>query len=121
MSGEINKGIIMHGGTINADAIGVGDQATAISNAGHQAASHLDLPKLAEELQQLRKALRQEATEVGHDAAVVAVGEAEQAAREGNAQGALDHLKKAGKWAFDVATKVGISIASDAIKTALKG
>jgi hypothetical protein len=121
MSGEINKGIIIHGGAINADAIGVGDQATAISNASHEAASQLDLPKLAAELQQLRAALRKEATEREHDASVVAVGAAEQAAREGNGKAALEHLKKAGKWAFDVATKIGVSIASDALKTALKG
>src|SRR5262245_30315370 len=121
MSGEINKGIIMSGGAINADAVAAGDQATAISNATHQAAPQLDLPQLAAELQLLRKALRREATERELDCAVVAVGDAEQAAQQGNGRAVLEHLKKAGKWAFDVATKIGVSIASDAIKTALKG
>src|SRR5215475_9496171 len=112
MSGETNKGIIMHGGAINADAIATGDRPTAISNASQHAASQLDLPKLAAELQLLRNALRREATDREHDAAVVAVGDAEQAAQQGNGLAVLEHLKKAGKWAFDVATKIGVSIAS---------
>lgn len=121
MSGESNKGIIMHGGTLNADAVAAGDNATAISNASQPALSQFDLPQLAVELQELRQALRQAATEREHDATVVAVGDAAQAAQAGNGLAVLDHLKSAGKWALDVATKIGVSVATEALKTALKG
>jgi hypothetical protein len=121
MSGESNKGIVVHGGTIKAGAIAAGDAATAISHGGHQDSAQLDLPKLTAELELLRTALRQQAHETEQDMAVVAVGDAMQSARQGNGAGVLEHLKKAGTWAFDVATKIGVSVASEAIKTAMKG
>ncbi len=31
----------------------------------------------------------------------------------------LQHLKNAGKWALDVATKIGVSVASEALKKSL--
>jgi hypothetical protein len=120
MSGETNKGIIIHGGTMNSRNTAVGDHAAATSNDIHQAPPQLDLPQLAAELQQLRNALRQRAKEREHDAAVVAVGDAEQAAGDGDGQTALEYLKKGGKWALDVAKEIGVSVASEALKTALK-
>jgi hypothetical protein len=47
------------------------------------------------------------------------VGDAEQAAEDGDGQTALEYLKKAGKWALDVAKEIGVSVASEALKTAL--
>lgn len=84
-----------------------------------QAASNLDLPALAAELATLRKSMRDQATEIEHDQAVVSIGAAESSAKKQDAAGALEHLKSAGKWAFDVATKIGTIVAAKAIQTAI--
>jgi len=44
---------------------------------------------------------------------------AAKAAKEGNGPKALEYLKAAGKWAMDTATKVGVSVASDALTKAI--
>lgn len=85
-----------------------------------EASSSLDLPTLAAELATLRVVLRQQATEVEHDQSVVNVGAAESAAKNSDGPSALKHLKEAGKWALDVATKIGTTVASKAIEEALK-
>jgi hypothetical protein len=85
----------------------------------HQAASDIDLPKLAMELASLRKSMRQQATEAEHDQAIVCVGYAESAAKSQDGAGAMHHLKTAGKWAFDVATTIGTTVAAKAIQTAV--
>lgn len=79
----------------------------------------IDLPTLARELQFLRTKLREEATEPSHDVAIGEVASAQTAASEGNGPKALEHLKNAGKWAFDTSTKIGIGVATAALKTAL--
>ena len=84
-----------------------------------QAASNLDLPALAAELATLRNSMRNQATEIEHDQAVASIGAAESSAKKQDGAGALEHLKSAGKWAFDVATKIGTSVAAKAIQTAI--
>ena len=80
----------------------------------NEASGSIDLPKLADDLVKLRAAMQQEATEPEHDVAIGNVSMAEKAAKEGNGPKALEYLKAAGKWALDTATKVGVSVASDA-------
>lgn len=84
-----------------------------------QAAANIDLFALAAELASLRNSMRQQATEIEHDQAIACIGAAESAARKQDGAGALGHLKSAGKWAFDVATKIGTTIAAKAIQTAI--
>ncbi|MBA1300792.1 hypothetical protein [Pseudomonas carnis] len=84
-----------------------------------QAASNLDLPSLTAELATLRSSMRSQATEVEHDQAVASIGAAENAAKRQDGAGALEHLKSAGKWALDVATKIGTNVAAKAIQTAI--
>lgn len=84
-----------------------------------QAASNIDLSVLATELASLRNSLRQQATEIEHDQAVACIGAAESAAKKQDGAEALGHLKSAGKWAFDVATKIGTTVAAKAIQTAM--
>ena len=79
----------------------------------------IDLPRLADELAMLRAALRREATLPEHDISLGAVAAAERASRDGDAGGAMAHLKTAGKWCLDIASKIGVSVASEALKTAL--
>ena len=84
-----------------------------------QAASNLDLPALTVELAALRNSMRNQATEVEHDQAVASIGAAENAAKRQDGVGALEHLKSAGKWALEVATKIGAPVAAKAIQTAI--
>jgi uncharacterized protein YjbI with pentapeptide repeats len=85
----------------------------------NQSKDSIDLAKLAEELAQLRTALKQEAVEVEHDVAVGEVGQALIEAKAGNGSKVMGHLKAAGKWAFDTATKIGTSVAADVIKKSM--
>lgn len=79
----------------------------------------IDLPRLAAELSELRKAMKQEASSTDQDIALGEVAAAEVAASKGDGPKALQHLKAAGKWAFDVATKIGTGVAVVALKTVL--
>jgi hypothetical protein len=78
-----------------------------------------ELSGLAEELARLRLELRRRAETVEHDRAIVAVGEAEDAAREGDTGRVLGLLKSAGAWALKTATEIGTPIAQKAIGAAI--
>ncbi len=78
-----------------------------------------DLVKLAGELEKLRTEMRGRAQDAEHDVATGQIAEAEQCAKEGNQKGVVSHLKKAGAWALDIATKVGVDVAAAAIKASL--
>ena len=79
----------------------------------------MDLYQLAEELSRLREAMSQEAKETDQENAVGDVAKAEQAARAEDLPKVVEYLKSAGGWALDVATKVGVSLASEALKRSL--
>jgi uncharacterized protein YjbI with pentapeptide repeats len=84
-----------------------------------QARQSLDLQALAAQLATLRQHLRQEAVEPEHDAAIGVVASAEMAAKEGNGPKTFEFLSKAGQWTLDNAAKIGVGIATAALKTAL--
>jgi len=84
-----------------------------------QIAPSTDLNALADDLAQLRGALRQKANTVEEDRSVAEVAEAEADARNGNGPGALEKLAKAGRWVFDVAKDIGVQVAVGALKHAL--
>jgi uncharacterized protein YjbI with pentapeptide repeats len=79
----------------------------------------IDFLKLADELSVLRQAMSQQAMEKEQHLAVGEVAKAEQAAIEKDKSKVLKHLKSAGGWALDVAKKVSVSIASEAIKQSM--
>jgi len=84
-----------------------------------QCKDDIDLSQLAVDLANLRSAMKAEATSPEHDAAVGAVAAAETATKKGDGPTAMQHLKAAGKWALDTATKIGTTVASAAIKSSL--
>jgi hypothetical protein len=84
-----------------------------------QQLGHLDMRTLAVELASLRREMKQAATGPDHDIAIGEIAAAEAAAQKGDSGTVLRHLKDAGKWAFDVATKIGVSVASEAIKKSM--
>jgi hypothetical protein len=79
----------------------------------------MDLAKLADDLAKLRQAMKSEATEPEHDLAVSEIAKAEQAAKAKDSPKVAQSLKGAGKWALDVATKIGTSLATEAIKESM--
>jgi hypothetical protein len=78
-----------------------------------------DLHALAGELETLRMLMRKEATESSHDIAIGEVAAAQAAAAKGMGAKALEHLRNAGTWAFDLSTKIGVGVATAALKVAL--
>ena len=85
----------------------------------NQTENAIDLKALARDLAALRNHLRQMAQDAAQDAAIGAVAQAEIAAKDGDGPHALEALAKAGKWAFDNATKIGVAVAAGALKVAL--
>jgi hypothetical protein len=104
-----------HGAQAGPDSIAIG----AFSGAGTLQQSNIDLRSLAHELETLRTVMRNEATIPEHDIAIEEVAAAQTAAAQGNGTKALEHLKNAGQWAFDVSTKIGIGVVLAEIKTKL--
>jgi hypothetical protein len=84
-----------------------------------QTASSIDLQALATELALLRTELRKYAHDIEHDQALASVASAEAAAKQSDGPTTLKHLKSAGKWALDTATKIGTTVAAKAIQSAL--
>ncbi len=84
-----------------------------------ESVSKIDLDMLASELALLRQQLKGKATKPQHDSSIGEIANAEIAAKEGNSEKSLEHLSKTGKWVFEVATKIGVSVAAAALKIAL--
>lgn len=82
-------------------------------------ACDIDLSALADELSALRIELRRSASSVEDDAAVAAVAFAEKAARAEEGPVVLKHLKAAGRWALESATKIGTAVAAKAIEKSI--
>jgi hypothetical protein len=86
---------------------------------GSQIEKTVDLEQLANELATLRQAMIKESKEVGHSIAVGEIAKAEQAATSKDATKVVEYLKAAGQWALDIASKVGVPIAIEALKRAM--
>lgn len=78
----------------------------------------IDAGVLATELQRLQEELAKTASEREHFAALVAVSDAAADAREGKTASAIAKLAGIGRWVADTASKIGVSVAADAIKRA---
>lgn len=85
----------------------------------HESAGSIDTAQLARELTELRSVLSKEASEPEQYVALGEVAAAEQAAKAGDGPKALQHLKSAGSWVWDIGTKVGVGVAVAAAKATL--
>ncbi len=85
----------------------------------HDYRTMVDLNSLTKELTSLRNELRKQVLMPEHDIVIGQVAEAEIAATAGDGPTALMHLRNAGKWALDIATKIGATLAAEAIKKAM--
>jgi hypothetical protein len=99
----------------------IGDHAqnVTVTQAWNNLSPNINLVELADQLRRLGEALGNEATQPSQKLAVGAIAAAEQSARDKDGPKVLEYLKTAGKWAFDVAEKIGVEVAKDAIKVAL--
>jgi hypothetical protein len=117
------EGTVMNKGdtyNISGQAGAAGPGAHAHDNTFQQVQSGVDLPKLAEELGRLRAAMKGEATGTREqDKAIGAVADAEEAAAKGDGTATLRYLKGAGSWAFGIAEKIGVAVATEALKRAM--
>ena len=104
-----------------AGAVGPNAQASDMTfqQIWHQEQMKIDLVTLQTDLALLRQAMRREAISLDHDLAIGEIAGAEEAAKRQDGPAVIKHLKQAGKWALDVATKIGVSVASEALKTAI--
>jgi uncharacterized protein YjbI with pentapeptide repeats len=125
--GEITNPTMI-GGRMSGDIYNIQGQTGAVGRSSEardmifqqiSSQSGFDISKLAGELTRLRTAMKQGTTgSVEEDQAIAAVGAAEKAAAQGDGPAALQYLKAAGKWAAGVAEKIGVTVATEAIKQA---
>lgn len=114
IKGNVQGSVVGGSGSVNVQ----GDQ--VFGDLWKGAPDHIkDLSKLRDELSQLYKELAGKAESANERDSVAAVGKAIEAADSGNGPQVLQHLKTAGKWAFDIATKIGVAVAAAAAKVAL--
>ncbi len=104
-----------------AGAVGPGAHADHLTfhQIWNKCGSNIDIQKLADELTTLRNDLNKTASDPDQFVALGEVAAAEKAAKSGDGPTALQHLKQAGAWVWEVATKVGTGIAIAAAKNAL--
>ncbi len=130
VSGSGNIGKIENSGNLaardvfevgTAAAVGPGARAADVqfNSVWDENRSSLDLVQLARDLAELRAALKNEASSPEHDLAIAEVARAELAAKDQDGPKALERLAAAGKWAFEVASKIGTTVAAAAIKAAI--
>lgn len=79
----------------------------------------IDIKALEGELLRLRTALKNEADTPEQIAELGAIANAEIAAKKGEGPKILEYLSKAGKWSLSVAERIGVNLASAAIKGAM--
>jgi hypothetical protein len=125
--GQLTAPMIIEGHTMSRDTYTITGQAGAVGPGAHahdntfqQIQGGIDLPKLAEELGRLRKAMKAEAAGTREqDTAIGAVADAEDAASRRDGPAAVRYLKSAGTWTLGIAEKIGVSLATEAIKKAM--
>lgn len=117
--GEVHVGDKYTAG--QAGAMGPGAHATNMTfqQIWNQFGQGINLEALSSELEKLRAAMKADSTTPEHEVALAEVAKAQQAAQKKDGPGIIRHLKAAGKWAFDVSTKIGTALATVALKAAL--
>ena len=102
----------------------VGPNSTATNNTFNQQnislPANLDFQELSKELTLLKSELIQNATSAEHYQAIAELTHAENASKEKNSSNVVKHLLAGGKWVFDFATKVGVSVVAEIIKSNMK-
>ena len=107
------------GQTLNVGPNGHMHDVTVTQQLWNQLEGKLNLADLAEELRQLREAMERNAAQPAEKLATGAVAAAEESAKQKDGPKVVEYLKTAGKWALDIAEKIGLELAKTALKGAL--
>jgi hypothetical protein len=91
----------------------------SIAIGAYAGAGGIDLDQLASELSLLRDLMNQDPNSGAHQAAIAEIVGAAKAAKENDGASVLRHLKAAGQWAWDFATKAGASLTANIIAKAI--
>jgi hypothetical protein len=110
--------INVSGGNASFGAVVHGDRNT-VTGRTSMVVSTIDLRSLAADLQRLQSAMAAQARGGEQRQSADDVEKAASAAASGDRADAFTHLKAAGRWAFDIATKVGAEVAATALKELL--
>jgi hypothetical protein len=114
METNINKGVIINGGTPNIQNMATGDNAI-INNKGGLNVTDFEL--LTHEITKLRLRLLELSDNSPENFQVIAeVANAEVASKAKDENKVVKHLKAAGQWVFDIAKEIGVDIVTDLIK-----
>jgi hypothetical protein len=118
------EGAIMGDNYTTGQAGAVGPHSSAqdmtFNQVWNQLAPDVDLPGLAQELEQVRTEMRRTAEgSLAQDLALAQIAQAEISARSNDGPAMLEHLRQAGAWALDVAKSVGAGVAVAALKSAM--
>jgi hypothetical protein len=123
---ETNMARQEYKGNIGFVGPGAGSHAsgTTFNTVQHQAFSEIDLRALAQELPRLRQAMMRQSLEdddsdPDHAIAAAAIANAEKSAKAGDVPSTMGFLKSAGKWAWEIANKIGVSVAAKALEGAI--
>jgi hypothetical protein len=124
----IDRSVKVTNYTADRGGVVVGEKAKTRDIETHSTATETapqDLSELVDALNKLRLAMKAEGTTLDQDVATGKIGAAQQAAEKGDRDGALSAIasvgKSAGGWVLQVAEKIGVGVATAAIKDALKG
>lgn len=107
------------GGQFGAVGTGATAHGFTFTQVWNQIENSVPLDQLAVELEKLREAMKTEAASAAGDRAIEAVAAAEVAAKAGSGPRALEHLRNVGMWGLQIAEKVGVEVATAAIKSTL--
>ena len=104
-----------------AGAVGPGSHSenSTFNNVIQNDGDTLNFIQLTEELQLLRQRMVNEAKVADEFVAIGEIAKAEICASKKDTVGLQEHLKVAGKWAFDAATQIGTSLTAELIKKSI--
>ena len=115
---EVTMGDRFEAGQVGAQGPNAHAHDMTFNQVWNQTKGGIDLPALSNELKILREELQKSAKSAEEFAEIGIIASAEIEAQNGDGPKALSALAKTGKWALNVAEKIGVGVASAAIKTA---
>ena len=118
-AGDIQMGDKYQAGQAGAMGPGAHAHHMSFQQIWNQNSDTIDIGQLESELVELRTALATEASDPEHQIAIGSIAAAEKAAAAGNGAKSLEYLKSGGKWALTIAEKIGVPVATAALKAAL--
>ena len=100
-------------------SVGDNNLVNAAINTFHDPLESIDLLKLANDLSKLLEAMKKECKETEHYVSIGEIDKAQKAAKLKDFSKVKEHLKSAGKWSLDIASKIGVNIAAEALKSSM--